>query len=142
MKSHVDVKVNNEEPYLKLLLHQGGFIVGCFLFECAQRAVELRQRDLRLAELVVLHQRLVDQDVLGLWEDKRTFLNTQQMCSSCRQNKTHVVDTSTQQQHLHSTSLHHHLLRIIKVIILKKCIVISFPAASVKHCALTAHTQE
>lgn len=37
--------------------------------------MELRQGDLSVSKLIVLQQRLVNQDVLGLCADKCTFLN-------------------------------------------------------------------
>lgn len=37
--------------------------------------MELRQGDLSLSELIMLQQRLVNQDVLGLHEDKCAYLN-------------------------------------------------------------------
>ncbi|TNN48797.1 hypothetical protein EYF80_040972 [Liparis tanakae] len=52
--------------YLKLLLHGGGLVLRVPEFQGARRGVKLRHRQLRLPELVVLQQSLVDQDVLGL----------------------------------------------------------------------------
>lgn len=37
--------------------------------------MQLRQGDLSLSKLVVVHQSLVDQDVLGLHHDKSTLIN-------------------------------------------------------------------
>ena len=62
---------------LELFLQDAGLPAGARLLEQGQCPVELRQADLRLAKLVVLDHRLVNQDVLGLHTHKtRTHTHT------------------------------------------------------------------
>lgn len=60
--------------YLKLFLHQRHFRGRDLGSERAQCAVQLREGDLGLSKLVVLQQRLVDQDVLSLRDGKNAHL--------------------------------------------------------------------